>query len=165
MDIDDACIAELYGSATAAGEAIMPLVADLTQPTPDRYRAKGGGLLLIGSERRLQADLVLALGILHHLVLGAGMSLADALQRLAAPAHLALVVEFVGTDDELVVGEPGFFKAFARDPDAFAGFTLAAVRDVLAAMGWEVSVLPSFPGTRSLLSCKRKDSCPHSGPS
>lgn len=164
VDIDDACIADLYRSASAAGEAIVPLVADLTRPTPDRQRAQGGGLLLIGSERRLRADLVLALGILHHLVLGAGMTLADALERLAAPAYLSLVVEFVGTDDELVIKEPQFFKAYARDPDAFAGYTLTAVRDVLATMGWEVSVLPSFPGTRSLLACKRKDLCPHSSP-
>lgn len=164
IDIDDACIATLYRSAHAAGETIVPLLADLTQATPDRFRAQDGGLLLIGSERRLQADLVLALGILHHLVLGAGMSLADALARLAAPARLSLVIEFVGTDDELVMKEPEFFKAYSRDPDAFAGFTLTAARDVLVAMGWEVSLAPSFPGTRSLLACNREVFRPHSKP-
>lgn len=156
IDIDDACIAELYRSASAAGEAIVPLVADLTQATPDRYRDRDGGLLLLGSERRLRADLVLALGILHHLVLGAGISLADALRHLAAPADHALIIEFVGIDDELVRNEPQFFRAFSRNPDRFSSFTLAAVRDALEAMGWDVSVVPSFPDTRSLLSCNRK---------
>lgn len=162
IDIDDACIAELYRRAGAAGEAIVPLVLDLAQPTPDRQRAQDGGLLLIGSERRLQADLVLALGILHHLVLGAGISLAEALARLAAPARLSLVIEFVGADDELVMKEPQFFKAFSRNPAGFAGFTLTAARDALAAMGWQVSVVSSFPATRSLLACNRKPTQPNS---
>ena len=62
----------------------------------------------------------------------------------------------MGTDDELVRNEPQFFRAFSRNPDRFSSFTLAAVRDALEAMGWDVSVVPSFPDTRSLLSCNRK---------
>ncbi len=162
IDIDDACVADLCHSASAAGEAIVPLVADLTQPTPDRQRNPCGGLLLIGSECRLRADAVLALGILHHLVLGAGIPLTDALQRLARPAIQSLLVEYVGLDDELVMKEPEFFAAYSRNPRDFAGFTLQAVIDALAAMGWQVGVAPSFPPTRSLLSCKRAAGGTHS---
>ena len=155
LDIDDACISELYRNARTAGERIVPLVADLTRPTPDRQRSVDGELLLIASKRRLRGDMVLALGILHHLVLGAGIPLTDALDHLAEPADHALLVEFVGLDDELVTKEPGFFKALSRDPARFAGFTLGAAQERLVAMGWDVSVLASFPGTRSLLSCRR----------
>lgn len=162
IDIDDACISELFRNASATGEGIVPLVADLTRPTPNRARSLNGELLLIGSERRLRGDIVLALGILHHLVLGAGISLADALTRLGAPAEHSLLIEFVGLDDELVASEPGFFRAYSRNPEAFAGFTLTATQSLLTSMGWEVSVLPSFPETRSLLACKRKIFSQHS---
>ena len=155
LDIDDACISEVYRNARTAGERIVPLVADLTRPTPDRQRSLDGELLLIASNRRLRGDIVLALGILHHLVLGAGIPLTDALEQLAEPADHSLLVEFVGLDDELVTNEPGFFKALSRNPARFTGFTLRAAQEGLVAMGWDVSVLPSFPGTRSLISCKR----------
>lgn len=155
IDIDDACISALYRSARDSGEAIVPLVADLTRPTPDRQRNQNGGLLLIGSERRLYGDIVLALGILHHLVLGAGIALDDALQRLTGPAVHSLVLEFVGLDDELVMTEPEFFPALSGNPGGFNGYTVNAVKDALKTMGWEVRLLPSFPSTRSLLSCQR----------
>ncbi len=158
VDIDGACISALYRLASTAGEAIVPLVADLTRPTMDRQRTNSGGLLLIGSERRLRSDAVLALGILHHVVLGAGIPLTAALERFAAPARRMLIVEFVGINDGLVMKEPEFFKAFTKDPERFSGFTLAATRDLLSSMGWDVTILPSFPATRSLLICRRQSS-------
>lgn len=157
IDIDDACISGLYRGARTSAANIVALVADITRPTPDRQRNQNGGLLLIGSERRLHGDIVLALGILHHLVLGAGIALGDALQKLAGPADRALVLEFVGLDDELVMKEPAFFAALARNPTGFTGFTLSAVKEMLATTGWEVTVVPSFPATRSLLVCLRRN--------
>lgn len=156
VDVDGACISALYRAVRSSGADIVPLVVDISAPTPDRER-EGGGLLMISAERRLRSDLVLALGILHHLVLGSGMPLAEALGRLSALAVKRMVVEFVGLDDALVRGEPAFFPALVRDPGAFAGFTLESVRGMLAALGWRVAVQASHPSTRSLLVCSRGD--------
>jgi len=154
VDVDGACISSLYRTVRAGGEDVVPLVADIAALSPDRGR-QGGGLLLISAERRLRSDVVLALGILHHLVLGAGLKLAEALRHFSALASRRLVVEFVGLDDDMVRGQPGFFPAMVRDPGGFGHFTLDATRNCLADLGWKVAVHASHPSTRSLLVCSR----------
>ena len=154
VDVDGACISMLYREVRERSEDVVPLVADVTRLSPERHR-QGGGLLMIDAQRRLRSDAVLALGILHHLVLGSGLPLAQALQRISALASRRLVVEFVGREDEKVRAEPAFFPAHARDPGAFADFTLDKARTALARLGWRSEALPSHPSTRTLLVCSR----------
>lgn len=155
IDIDAACIGALYRVATHEAEDILPLVTNILAPSPARHHYHGG-LLLIESARRLGGDAVLALGILHHLVLGSGMALRDALRRLAAPAKRLLIVEFVGLEDPAVVDEPGFFAAFSRSRENFAGYSLHEACAALDADHWDVKLLPSHPSTRTLLACTRR---------
>jgi SAM-dependent methyltransferase len=155
VDADGACISALYRAARDAREDIVPLVADALAPAPDRLRSDGGGLLLIAAERRLRSDAVLALGLLHHLVLGAGLPLPQAIARLSALAAKRMVIEFVGLDDALVRTEPDFFPAHARRPVDAAQFSLDAARRHLAELGWRVEVAASHPATRQLLVCSR----------
>lgn len=155
IDSDAACIGALYRAARNGAEDIVPLLTDILTLFPPR-RHYDGRLLLIESARRLGGDAVLALGILHHLVLGNGIALTDALRRLAAPAKRLLIVEFVALEDPVVVDEPEFFAAFARSREAFTGYSLAQACAALDGDGWDVKLLPSYPSTRTLLACTRR---------
>ncbi|MBN8438411.1 MAG: class I SAM-dependent methyltransferase [Candidatus Accumulibacter sp.] len=155
VDVDAACIGALYRTATDESEDIVPLVANILAPSPARHHYNGG-LLLIDSSQRLGGDAVLALGILHHLVLGSGMALRDALRRLAAPAKRLLIVEFVALEDSVVVDEPGFFAAFSRNREDFAGYSLQEACAALDVNHWDVKLMPSYPSTRTLLVCSRR---------
>lgn len=154
VDVDGVCVSALYRAVRESGEAVTPLVLDALAPTPDRERS-GGGLLMIGAERRLRSDAVLALGLLHHLVLGAGERLEAALARLGRLSRRRLVVEFVGREDPLVRGDPGFFPAHARRPGDFEGYGLQAACEVLRGQGWQVETAASHPAHRTLILARR----------
>jgi SAM-dependent methyltransferase len=97
---------------------LLPLLVDLTNPSPDlgwisRERA--------GFFSRADVDLVLALGLVHHLAIGANVplaSLADLLARLAPWA----VVEWVPKEDSQVA------RLLATRQDIFPTYTLEGFR-------------------------------------
>ncbi len=98
-DFDPYCINRLYKRIKEQGESkIQPLVLDIANPTP----ATG----VNNDERssfieRIDADLVLALALIHHLAIGKNIPLdmiAGSLRRFGKK----LVVEFVPKEDEKV---------------------------------------------------------------
>lgn len=98
VDADREVIDGLYRSVRASGEAILPLVADLADPSP----ALGWRL----AERspfaaRVDADLVLALALIHHLVIGRNLPIDEVLASLAALAPV-VVLEVPHRDDPMV---------------------------------------------------------------
>ncbi|MBL0057880.1 MAG: class I SAM-dependent methyltransferase [Elusimicrobia bacterium] len=99
MDADDGVVENLYRRLkTAQDTRVLPLVMNLADPSP----AQGWA----GRERksltsRGKPDLVMALALLHHLVIGANVPLADAVAWLAS-LGAELVVEFVGKEDSMV---------------------------------------------------------------
>jgi hypothetical protein len=98
-DADPAAVERHHRAIRAGGETrILPLLADLADPSP----AVGWGL---GERRsmvdRADADVVLALALVHHLAIGRNVPL----PRIAAFfAQLApnAIVEWVGRDDPMV---------------------------------------------------------------
>jgi ribosomal protein L11 methylase PrmA len=98
-DVDPAASERHYQQLKAAGTTnVLPLVQDLVNPSP--------GLGWAGSERaafidRSDADVVLALALVHHLAISNNVPLdwiADFFARLAPAA----IVEFVPKDDAMV---------------------------------------------------------------
>lgn len=99
MDADHAVIERLYRHVRQNGPAnLLPLVVNLADPSP--------ALGWRGAERqtleaRGRPDLVLCLALLHHLVIGANVPLAEAVDWLASVGE-ELIIEFVTRDDPMV---------------------------------------------------------------
>jgi hypothetical protein len=115
---------------------LLPLLVDLTNPSPDlgwdsRERA--------GFFSRADADLVLALGLVHHLAIGANVPLASLAAVLARIAPWA-VVEWVPKEDSQVA------RLLAGRQDIFPTYTL---EDFRAAFETRFRLVASTPITGS----------------
>lgn len=99
MDGDWMAIEHLYrAEKERTGTSILPLVVNLSDPSP------GQGWR--GTERKPLADrgrpeLTLCLALIHHMVISANIPMTDFIRWLAG-LGTALVIEFVGRDDEMV---------------------------------------------------------------
>ncbi len=93
-DIDPACVDRIY--ANAKGRNIYPLVQDLANPSP--------GMGALNRERapfleRVNADLSLALALIHHLALQKKLSMAMIREQFLQLSP-DLIIEFVPAEDE-----------------------------------------------------------------
>ncbi|MEN8113149.1 MAG: class I SAM-dependent methyltransferase [Actinomycetota bacterium] len=99
LDADDVTLDELYGSLAADGPGnILPVVQDLANPSP--------GLGWRGRERlplveRSSPDLVLALAVIHHLVIGRNIPLSAVIDWLS-DLKAKVILEFVSPEDPMV---------------------------------------------------------------
>ena len=112
IEADESCADILYRRAKKDRAAILALKAsfsDLDREVHPLYRP---------AVERIGADLVLALGVFHHLVLGEGRAMEEVLATLARLARKTLVLEFVALDDEKIVEEPSFFRNLHRQTPA-----------------------------------------------
>lgn len=122
-DFDHYSVNRLYQRTKEKGwKNILPLLLDLSNPTP--------AIGVNNEERqsflnRCQPQLVMALALIHHLVIGKNISFAQVAQMFATLSSLYLVIEFVPKEDEkiqLMLGqkkdiyhhytEPAFLEAF-----------------------------------------------------
>ena len=99
VDDDESSIATLYQDVKESGQSILPLCIDLANPS-----GNGG---FNNEERdsfseRLNADLVVALALVHHLAIQKNIPLQTIASFLAC-ARRYLIVEFVPPSDEKVV--------------------------------------------------------------
>jgi hypothetical protein len=119
MDVDPVAVDQNYRLCKQQGIAnILPLVVDLTNPTP--------GLGFANRERpalfeRAQPDLILALALIHHLCIGSNLPFSY-VARLFARLAPMLVIEFVPKSDSqvqrLLAGRKDIFPDY--DEEAFA---------------------------------------------
>lgn len=117
LDADRFVVERMFERCRRHGpDNLLPLVCDLANPSPNQgWR---------GAERRDLAargapDLVLALALIHHLVLGANVRLADLLDWLAELAP-RLVIEFVRREDPMVE------RLLRHKEDLYADYSLEA---------------------------------------
>jgi hypothetical protein len=124
MDADWMAVERLYARerAEAGARRILPLVVNLADASPSQgWR---------GAERRDLAgrgrpDLVLCLALVHHIVITANIPLADFIDWLAE-LGAAVVIEFVGRDDEMVRA------LLANRKDQYDDYTPETFRALLA---------------------------------
>jgi hypothetical protein len=100
LDADELVLDELFRSLESGGpDNVLPILQDLANPSP--------GIGWRGMERpplvdRSTPDLVLALAVVHHLVIGRNVPLASFVEWLAS-LNSRVVLEFVPPDDPMVV--------------------------------------------------------------
>lgn len=100
MDGDWMAIERFYQheKAGAASRTILPLVVNLADASPNQgWR----GAERKGLAERGRPELTLCLALIHHIVISANIPLADFIDWLAS-LGTAVVIEFVGRDDEMV---------------------------------------------------------------
>ena len=156
LEEDESCIDILYLRAKRHNLRILPLklsFGELTREIGCAPSIAGAGevsapLYRAGADR-LRADLVLVLGLLHHLVLGEGRRLDEVFATLSRLAQRTLVVEFVALEDEKIRDDPGFFPNLRRF-DATT-YNLEQVRAAGLRHFSSVELRPSHPDSRTLL--------------
>ena len=99
MDSDYLAVERLYQALKTEGtKNILPLVSNVAQPSP----ALGWrGLERKRLEERGKPDLIMALALIHHVVIGANIPLYEFIEQLALQGK-SLIIEFVTRDDEMV---------------------------------------------------------------
>jgi len=123
IDSDWAAVERLYWRIRETGEErILPLVMDLTNPSPDL----GWGLRERRSiAARSKADVVLALALVHHLAIAHNVPLPLIAQFLAQLGE-HLIIEWVPKEDPMVQ------RLLAHRRDIFAAYTEDGFRTALA---------------------------------
>jgi hypothetical protein len=125
FDVDPACVERNYLRVRADGEErILPLLLDLTNPSPAGGWENTERLSLL---ERGPADALLALALIHHLAIGNNVPL-DRAARFFARAGRALLIEFVPKTDSqvkrLLVTREDIFDRYTPEEfeRAFAGY-------------------------------------------
>jgi len=97
---------------------------------------------------RYCVEMVLALGLVHHLVLGEGLSIEVVMQRLSSLTKESLVLEFVDLDDEKIQNEASFFGSLKTMSSKYS-------EAIFIEQGLKyfssIKTLPSTPNTRRIL--------------
>lgn len=141
IDADHLTSERLYRALKAAGEnRILPLVVNLVDPSP--------GLGWRGLERRPldergQPDLVIALALVHHMVIGANVPLPEWMDWLAGMSSEA-IVEFVAKDD------PQAERLLRNKDDQYGDYSLERFEQLLNARMSIVQRQALGSGTRVL---------------
>jgi ribosomal protein L11 methylase PrmA len=148
LDIDPAAVERGYRALRAEGrDDITTLLADITDPSPPLGwgSAERRGLLERIGE---QADVILALALVHHLAIGANVPLpmiAGLFARLAPEA----IVEFVPKEDAMVQ------RLLAARRDVFPDYDLDGFRAAVTAHYEIVSETPIEGTARTLFGLRR----------
>lgn len=153
VDMDDSCLEVVRHDARARNARIDTASADILNFSPAVFPTLGSTPFLRSAHDRFQSDIVIALAIVHHLVLGGGTSLTAVLDRLASLSSTALLIEFIPIDDDRVQSEKSFFRSLYRGTAPLASYTLEAAVSHLRTLFAVVKVEPSSPSPRMFIHC------------
>ena len=143
IDYDPAVAGQVWRMATANRLDILPLVVDLTRPTP------GTGWLNRESpsfldRARSHFDAVLMLAVIHHMLVTERVPLEEILELAAGLTRGIAVVEFVGPEDSM-------FKRLARGRDHLHAGHTAEAFERAAARWFEIVRSEQVEGTHRRL--------------
>jgi len=166
IDIDETCIDNLYEYAKEKDLPILPLVMDISKLKEEVFpHVKGEEIyqkrigenipLLISAEKRLQCDMVLVLALIHHLVLGQNFNFTKIMDTITPLTKKFLIIEFVAKNDNLILGDPGFFSAYKANPDSFDWYTIENLVSELKIRYKSIEIIDSYPETRKIIICKK----------
>jgi SAM-dependent methyltransferase len=123
LDADAACVELIYGHVRKGKlEGLLPLVCDLNNPSPRIGWANEERLHL---EERMQADVVLALALVHHVAIGNNVPVPAFAQYLSRFGRHA-IVEFVPKLDPMVQ------KMLSARDDVFGAYTIESFERAFA---------------------------------
>ncbi len=116
VEIDESCVDNLYLHSKERKLNITPLQLAFEDLEKSYFGARyddeayknrdfGNNPLFEAPVNRLKCDMTLCLALVHHLVLGIGISVAEVMRILAQITMKVLVLEVVTLDDELIVAE------------------------------------------------------------
>ena len=119
IDSDHLCVDRLFVALNAErNRTITPLVCNLADPTPSLgWRLQERKSL----EHRSKPELVFCLALIHHLVIGSNLLLADVIDRLAS-LKATVVLEYVDRKDAQVQ------QLLANREDVFSDYNREAFR-------------------------------------
>jgi hypothetical protein len=140
FDIDDASVCYLYQRIKANHLPILPLVQNFLYPTPP-YSI---GLGKLSSFERLQADTVLALAIVHHLVFKQHVYFEPIIDIIAKYTRQQAIIEFVPKED--------IYVSQWYEPK-YSWYTLDNFMNVAKRRFSNIEVYDSSPSPRKLLLC------------
>ena len=160
LEEDESCVDILYARAKKQNLSILPLKASFSDLTKEIHgadrlteayadRGVGTNPLYRSGVERLGADLVLVLGLVHHLVLGEGRSIEDVFGVLAKLAAKTLVLEFIAFDDDRIRESPDFFPSLRKFHPS--NYSIEKTMEVGCRHFSSVEVLASHPATRTIL--------------
>lgn len=155
FDIDEGCIEALYNQVKNEKLDILPLVMNFTELTQDRYSIYDGKKVLINASERLRSDAVIALGIIHHLILGLGMSFDKVLDQLISLCDKKLIIEFVAASDGMIQNEASFFPAYYKNNELLNGYNIDTLISLCEKRGFDVKCEKSYPDSRTIIICNR----------
>jgi hypothetical protein len=137
LDIDWAAVERHYLALKASGETrILPLLGDIAEPSPAIGWENTERASLID---RANADVLLALALVHHLAIGRNVPL-PMISHLMARLSPHLIVEWIPKDDPMVK------RLLAAREDIFADYSPAGFR---AAFEREFEIVEERPITDS----------------
>jgi SAM-dependent methyltransferase len=162
VDVDEASVDSLYFAARTEKLDILPLVANLASPPPERFAGEfdnepslshigGDEPLYSGPEKRLRCDMGIALAVVHHLVLGQGLDFDRVASTFAGLARSFVCIEFVDMSDAMIRAEPAFFPALEASPHSFEWYGLDNFVAALRPHFPNLEIMQSHPETRSLI--------------
>ncbi|MBS0202060.1 MAG: class I SAM-dependent methyltransferase [Planctomycetes bacterium] len=143
MDQDHGCVERLYRQLASEGSTnILPLCIDLLNPSP----AQGWrGRERVRLEERGQPNLVLCLGLIHHLVIAGNIPLPEVVDWLAS-LNAEVVLEFPSKLDPMVQG------LLRNKRDQYEDYSLPFLEATLLKAGFQIRERTDLPsGERTLL--------------
>jgi ribosomal protein L11 methylase PrmA len=147
FDVDPAAVEKNYRSMVQRGEeSLVPLVMDLTNPSP---ACGWAGQERLSLQQRGPADLALALALVHHLAIGHNVPL-DRLAAFFASLARALVIEFVPKADSQVQ------RMLATREDVFDDYTQNAFEHAFAREFEVEEAIPVAGSLRTMYVMRRR---------
>lgn len=153
IEADPSCADLLYQRAKAKQSAINVICSDFSSLQREIFALKDSAPLYRSALERISADVVLVLGLSHHLVLGEGYSIQKIFELLARPTKTTLVLEYIDLEDDKIVLYPDFFpkrSKFDRSNYNLDTFTAEGLKFFTS-----VEVMDSNPETRKVLVFKK----------
>jgi hypothetical protein len=163
VEEDESCANELFKMAQEKKLPIYPMVTSFEKMNKEiyanknLYNLKKPPVLFLAPQKRVVSDCVLCLGLMHHLVLGRGITLGSVFKTLAALSEPFLILEVVLLEDELIQNEPEFFKNYGK---MHRHYTKENIYKELKVKFKLIATSVSDAKTRSIVLCKRKQKKP-----
>jgi SAM-dependent methyltransferase len=119
IDSDPAVVGALWRRADASGLDILPLVADLTRPTPAIGWRNQEHPSFLDRTREMGFDLTMLLAVIHHILVTERIPLEDLLDLIADITRDFALIEYVGPADpmfnRIVRGRDGLYSHLTRE--------------------------------------------------